>query len=58
MIKIKHVKPIQEKLKIIASMMLVLKQLFLKYVLKRKWENLQFKPYLKIQWQWQFTADT
>ena len=57
MIKIKHVKPIQEKLKIIVSMMLVLKQLFLKYVLKRKWENLQLKPYLKIE-QWQFTADT
>ena len=57
MIKIKHVKPIQEKLKIIVSMMLVLKQLFLKYVLKRKWENLQLEPYLKIE-QWQFTADT
>ena len=57
MIKIKHVKPRQEKLKIIVSMMLVLKQLFLKYVLKRKWENLQLEPYLKIE-QWQFTADT
>ena len=57
MIKIKHVKPIEEKLKIVVSMMLVLKQLFLKYVLKRKWENLQLEPYLKIE-QWQFTADT